>query len=62
MSTNRDVMESWFHRVWTQEDVTAIDELLVPDGQVEGLGANALIGPDDFKKFHSALLRLPVWR
>ena len=55
MQTSREVMETWFHRVWTEEDSAAIEELFVPDGQARGLGANVLIGPEGFKQFHSAL-------
>lgn len=55
MSTLREVMETWFHRVWTEEDSSAIEELFIPDGKARGLGANALIGPQGFKQFHSAL-------
>jgi hypothetical protein len=58
MKTNRDVMQTWFDRVWTQQDTAAIDELFVPDGQARGLGANVLIGPEGFKQFHSALSKL----
>ncbi len=55
MSTSREVIETWFRRVWTEEDSTAIEELFVPDGEARGLGANALVGPQGFKQFHSAL-------
>lgn len=55
MSTCRKVMETWFHRVWTEEDSAAIEELFVPDGEARGLGANVLIGPEGFKQFHTAL-------
>ena len=55
MSKSREVMETWFRRVWTEEDPSAIEELFVPDGEARGLGANALIGPQGFKQFHSAL-------
>jgi hypothetical protein len=58
MPTKREVMEKWFRRVWTEEDITAIDELFIPDGQARGLGRNVLIGPEEFKQFHSALCRL----
>jgi ketosteroid isomerase-like protein len=58
MTTSQQLLETWFHRVWTEEDAKAIEELLTPDGEVSGLGANVLIGPDDFKQFHSALLGL----
>lgn len=55
MSTSREVMETWFRRVWTEEDSAAIEELFIPDGQAQGLGENVLIGPEGFKQFHSAL-------
>ena len=55
MSALRDVVETWFRRVWKEEDTSAIDELFLPDGQARGLGANVLIGPADFKQFHAAL-------
>jgi ketosteroid isomerase-like protein len=58
MSKSHEVMETWFRRVWTEEDCTAIDELFIPDGEARGLGANVLIGPDGFKQFHSALCGL----
>jgi hypothetical protein len=58
MSTSREVMETWFRRVWTEEDSTAIEELFIPDGEARGLGANVLIGPQGFKQFHSALRTL----
>ena len=32
MSTSREVIETWFRRVWTEEDSSAIEELFVPDG------------------------------
>src|SRR5690242_15720413 len=58
MSTSREVMETWFYRVWTCQDTAAIDELFIPDGEARGLGANVLIGPEEFKQFHSALCEL----
>lgn len=58
MSTHREVLETWFRRVWTEEDTSAIDELFIEDGQARGLGANIRIGPQGFKQFHSALLGL----
>lgn len=53
--TNLEVMETWFQRVWSEEDESAIDEMFVPDGEARGLGANILVGPDGFKQFHSAI-------
>lgn len=58
MTPSQQVLETWFHRVWTEEDPKAIDELLTPDGAVKGLGANDFVGPADFQQFQSALLSL----
>jgi len=58
MSEARDVMETWFRRVWKEEDPVAIDDLFVPDGKARGLGANVLIGPAGFRQFQSDLLAL----
>ena len=58
MSTCNEVLETWFRRVWTEQDADAIDELFVPDGAARGLGGNVLIGPAGFREFHSALRAL----
>jgi hypothetical protein len=55
MSTCKEVLETWFRRVWTEQDANAIDELFIPDGAARGLGGNVLIGPAGFREFHSAL-------
>jgi SnoaL-like polyketide cyclase len=55
MTTKREIVETWFRRVWNEEDTKAIDELFVVDGEVRGLGENSLIGPRDFKIFHATL-------
>jgi SnoaL-like polyketide cyclase len=55
MSTCKEVLQTWFRRVWSEEDSAAIDELFVPDGEARGLGGHTLIGPEGFKQFHSAL-------
>jgi len=58
MSKAQQILETWFHRVWTEENAAVIDELFIPDGKARGLGANTLIGPDGYKQFLSALLNL----
>jgi hypothetical protein len=58
MSTCKEVLETWFHRVWTEQDADAIDELFIPEGAASGLRTNVAIGPAEFKEFHSALLAL----
>ena len=57
MSTCKEVLETWFQRVWTEQDADAIDELFIPDGPAKGLGKDRN-GPAEFREFHSALVRL----
>lgn len=56
MPSHRDILEIWFRRVWTEEDTSAIDEMLRPDMQVRGLGDQPRLGPTEFKVFHCNLL------
>ena len=58
MTPKRGTIETWFQRVWKEEDAHAIDELFVVDGKARGLGDNTLIGPKDFKIFHATLCNL----
>lgn len=56
MPSHRDILETWFRRVWTEEDETAIDEMMRPDTQARGLGDQPRIGPEAFKVFHRHLM------
>lgn len=59
MVTNKQALiETWFQRVWSEENPDAIDELFAPDGKAIGLGAQTMVGPEDFKAFHHALCTL----
>ncbi|MGI9319380.1 MAG: ester cyclase [bacterium] len=58
MMNKEAFMNTWFQRVWTDEDPSAVEEMFDPDGRVEGLGGNALIGVDQFKAFQGAILGL----
>ncbi|MGO1119875.1 ester cyclase [Rhodovibrionaceae bacterium A322] len=54
---DRKLIETWFERVWKQEDPSAIDELFI-DARVEGLGAQPHVTPEQFKQFHAAICAL----
>jgi len=54
----REFIETWFRRVWRDEDQSAIDEIFPLPGKAEGLGQQTLVGPEDFKKFHTSLCGL----
>ena len=58
MSEKLDLINQWFKRVWSEQDVAAIDEMFREDGYAEGLGADPLQGPAEFKQFHAALCGL----
>ena len=55
MSKTREFIDSWFRRVWSEQDTAAIDEIFVPDGKAEGLGEDSRVGPEGFKRFHAAV-------
>jgi len=55
MSSNTEVLERWFRRVWTEKDLSAIDDMFPQPAKAAGLGEQDLIGPDDFKQFQMAL-------
>lgn len=46
---NTDIMHEWFSRVWEQGDVSAIDELFVPDTLAQGIVPDMEMGVDEFK-------------
>lgn len=51
-------LTTWFDRVWTQQDTSAVAEMYVADGTAHGLGGQALLGPEEFLGFHRAMLEL----
>lgn len=57
MGIGQQLMQTWFRRVWSEEDPDAVDELF-KGGEVRGLGLQTLLGPNEFKQFQSALCSL----
>lgn len=56
-TSGREFLETWFRRVWTEEDASAIGELYA-SRKVEGLGPQTIVTPADFEAFQRALLAL----
>ena len=56
--TKRELLETWFRRVWTEEDLGAITEMMAPDTPVHGLTKIPHHGPDEFRAFAEMLLGL----
>ena len=55
MSELSEVLETWYRRVWEEEDAGAIDEMFVPDPEIEQLGMLKPIDIEQFKVFHKLL-------
>ena len=56
--THRNVLETWFRRVWHEEELSAIDEMLSPDAKVLGIKETSQMGPGEFRPFAEAMLAL----
>ena len=58
MNDKRILIETWFKRVWAEEDGSAIDEMMHGGGKAIGLGGQEIVGPEQFKVFHNAICNL----
>ncbi|MBL4789201.1 MAG: ester cyclase [Kordiimonadaceae bacterium] len=58
MPEKRKLLETWFQRVWNEEDANAVDEMFVDGGAARGLGDRDVVGPEQFKQFQTALCGL----
>ncbi len=54
----REITETWFRRVWLEEDLDAIGEMMSADAPVTGLRKTPQLGAADFKTLVQALLGL----
>lgn len=57
MASHREVLETWYRKVWMEEDTDTIDAMLVADTKARGLGAQVHVGPPEFRIFHENLLK-----
>lgn len=51
-----EFMHRWFEEVWNNKNEAAIEELFAEDGIGYGLGAENIVGPEQFKVFHRAFV------
>ncbi|MGD9508802.1 MAG: ester cyclase [Geminicoccaceae bacterium] len=51
-------LRDWARRVWVERDESAIASMLSPDTTAHGLGMQTLVGPAEFKPFHTAVCAL----
>ena len=56
--TKRDLPETWFRRVWAEEDLDAIAEMMATGTPVHGLTKVPHHGPAEFRAFAEMLLKL----
>ncbi len=57
MSQGKSLLETWFQRVWTEQDPDAVHDMFA-GGQVRGLGENTAFSSEDFIAFQSAFCNL----
>ena len=56
--TKLDVLKDWYHRVWIEADLEAIDQYFAPRAGAEGLMADGEVGAEDFRALVPALRAL----
>ncbi len=54
----RKLLETWYKRVWLDEDLSAVDEMMTDSAPVHGLDTFPHVGAADFKVFVKAMLNL----
>ena len=57
-SNGIEVLKTWFKRVWAEEDGNAIEEMFPSLGRAEGIGSQQILGPEAFRGFQAAFLKL----
>ena len=58
MDEGLKTIETWFERVWANEEENAIQEMLIPDTKAMGLGTAPKVGPNEFVAFHRSFLKM----
>lgn len=58
MTTYRDLIETWFQKVWVEGDTGYIYRACHPDMSAEGHGEEPRQGPEGFETFYKLLHRL----
>jgi predicted ester cyclase len=54
-ASNKSLTTRWFTEVWNRQRADAIDELLLPDAKLHGLGP-VISGPANFRPFHRRMI------
>jgi predicted ester cyclase len=51
---NKELLRTWFERVWNQHSTAAIDDMFCSDGRSHGFPQDdsVLVGPEEFKTIH----------
>lgn len=56
--TKLDLLDDWYRRVWVESDLDAIDSFFTPRSVASGLMDELQVGPEDFREFVPAVMRL----
>lgn len=57
MPHKRELLENWYHKVWVEEDASAINAMFAKGGAVHRYGERDIIGPEEFRWFHAEMCR-----
>lgn len=58
MGQHREFLDTWFQRVWNENDTSFIFEACDPKMTTEGHRKQGMLGPDDFVAFHGLINNL----
>lgn len=56
--TKLDFLKDWYHRVWVEADLAAIDRYFAPRAGADGILPDGQVGVEDFRALVPALLAL----
>lgn len=56
--TNLEILSDWYHRVWIEADLDAIDRYFAPRAGADGILPDGQVGVEDFRALVPALLSL----
>ena len=55
MSEHKEVLDTWYRRVWEKEDASAIDEMYLLDPEIMPIGMQKPFDIEQFKECHTRI-------
>lgn len=56
--SRKELLADWYHRVWVEQDLDAIDSLISSDTEAKGLLPAFRVGPEEFRSLVPIMLEL----